>query len=89
MVVEEGRLEPCLPHLGLQTVASYSGLLLREGEAGGDDGSSPAPWAPEGRRLYLSQQEWASSGGLGMKGGQVQVSSHKLITQIFPCLTMI
>ena len=72
-VVEEGRLDPALPHLGLSVVAQHRGKLLDRSQVRADDGSSPEISKEEDSGgVYLTQEEWAR-GGLGMCGGEVQV----------------
>ena len=78
-VVEEGRLDPSLPHLGLSVVAQYNGKLLDGSQVKADDGSRPETSKEEdGGGVYLTQEEWAR-GGLGMCGGEVQVPAHLLV----------
>ena len=72
-VVEEGRLDPALPHLGLPVVAQHRGKLLDRSQVKADDGSSPEISKEEDSGgVYLTQEEWAR-GGLGVCGGEVQV----------------
>ena len=78
-VVEEGRLDPALPALGLPVLAQYRGRLSTRSQVNADDGSSPEISKDEDcGGVYLTQEEWAR-GGLGMCGGEVQIPTSLLV----------
>lgn len=78
-VVEESRVHPALPDVGLTVLKQYNGKILVEGEEGTDDGSSPSPGEVDGQNrpnqfkvMFITQQEWAS-GGLVVSNEVVQI----------------